>query len=54
MNILKLAIATSILTSTFLTGAVVGQFLKKKDIVNKLKKLTIKKNLSASSKDNQD
>lgn len=54
MNILKIAIASSILTSTFLTGAIVGQILKKKDIVNKLKKLTIKKNLSASSKDNQD
>ena len=54
MNIIKIAIATTVLTSAFMAGAVMGKVLKKKNIVNKLKKMTIKKNLAASSKTDQD
>ena len=55
MTLIKFAISSAFITGAltagaFLTGTLVGNCLKKAEIVPKLKKLTIKKNQSASTK----
>ncbi len=55
MTLIKFAISSAFVTGAltagaFLTGTLVGNCLKKAEIVPKLKKLTIKKNQSASTK----
>mgnify|MGYP001403232349 CR=1 FL=1 len=49
--ILKLAFTGILTTGAFLTGIVAASCLKNPKIINKLKKMSIKKNTSASTKD---
>ena len=48
---MKFIISTAFLSGAFLAGATFAKVVKKKNIVEKIKKITIKKNLSASSKE---
>ncbi len=56
MNIIKLAVSSAFITGAltagaFISGAIIGNLCKKKDFLNNLKKMSIKKNKSASTKD---
>ena len=48
---IKFVISTVFLSGAFIAGAAFARIARKKNIVEKIKKLTIKKNLSASSKE---
>jgi len=50
MKIIKFVISTAFLTGAFVAGATFAKIAKNKNIIEKIKKITIKKNLSASSK----
>lgn len=55
MNIIKLAISSAFVTGALTTGAfmsgiLIGGLAKNKDILSNIKKMTLKKNNAASSK----
>ena len=56
MNLIKFAISSAFVTGALTAGAImsgiiIGNVTKKKDLVNNLKKMSIKKNKAASTKD---
>ena len=56
MNLIKFAISSAFVTGAltagaFMSGIIIGNVTKKKDLVNNLKKMSIKKNKEASTKD---
>lgn len=55
MNIIKLAISSAFVTGAltagaFMSGILLGSLSKNKDILNNIKKMSLKKNNAASSK----
>ncbi len=55
MNLIKFAISSAFVTGAltagaFMTGIIIGNVTKKKDLINNLKKMSIKKNDAASTK----
>ena len=48
---IKFVISTVLLSGAFFTGVAFASIARKKNLLEKIKKLTIKKNLSASSKE---
>ena len=55
MNLIKFAISSAFVTGAltagaFMSGIIIGNVTKKKDLVNNLKKMSIKKNKAASTK----
>ena len=51
---IKFVISTTLLSGAFLTGVAFASIARKKNIIENLKKLTIKKNLSASSEEQKE
>ena len=56
MNLIKFAISSAFVTGAltagaFMSGIIIGNVSKKKDLVNNFKKMSIKKNKAASTKD---
>ena len=52
MKILKLVFFSGVIASSaFVSGILFSKLIKNQKLIDKMKKLTIKKNMSASSKD---
>ena len=52
MKIIKFIVSTSFLSGAFIAGVAFAKLAQNKNIVEKIKKMTIKKNLSASTNNN--
>ena len=52
MKIIKFIVSTTFLSGAFIAGAAFAKLAQNKNIVEKIKKMTIKKNLSASTNNN--
>ncbi len=50
MSIIKLAMTSALITGAFVAGITLASIAKNENIINKIKKMTIRKNNSASMK----